>query len=102
MRIFDPSQLPALDHDIQVYSNFLKQLANPSFELLEEWLIYTRYREEVVSLLATLQEFWDSMVLRFPLLFKIATESIWISVTSVDIKHSFSNYKHLLKIGGRD
>ena len=96
VRIFDPRQLPALDHDIQVYSNFLKQLANPSCELLEEWLIYTRYREEAVSSLAALQEFWDSMASRFPLLCKIATESIWMPVTSVDVERSFSNYKHLL------
>ena len=40
VRIFDPRQLPALDHDIQVYSNILKQLANPSCELLEEWLFF--------------------------------------------------------------
>ena len=31
VRIFDPCQLPTtLDRDIQVYSNLLKQLANPS------------------------------------------------------------------------
>ena len=96
VRIIYPCQLPALDHDIQVYSNFLKQLANPSCELLEERLIYTRYQEEAVSSLAALQEFWDSMASRFPLLCKIATESIWMPVTSVDVESSFSNYKHLL------
>ena len=82
MRIFDPRQLPALDHDIQVYSNLLKQLANPSCELLEEWLIYTRYQEEIVSSHAVLQEIRGSMASRFPLLCKIATESIWMPVYS--------------------
>ena len=36
------------------------------------------------------------MASRFPLLCKIATESIWMPVTSVDVERSFSNYKHLL------
>ena len=36
------------------------------------------------------------MASRFPLLCKIATESIWIPVTSVDVERSFSNYKDLL------
>ena len=95
VRIFDPRQLPALDHDIQVYGNFLKQLSNPAQELLEEWLIYTQYTNEGVSSLADL-ELWDSMSSRFPLLARIATESIWMPVTSVDVERSFSNYKYIL------
>jgi len=43
IRIFDPHQLPAVDHDIEAYSSHLKPLANLSSELLEEWLIYTQY-----------------------------------------------------------
>ena len=96
VRIFDPRQLPALGHDIQVYGNFLKQLSNPSQELLEEWLIYTQYTNEGVSSLADLEKFWNSTSLRFPLLARIATESIWMPVTSVDVERSFSNYKHIL------
>ena len=33
---------------------------------------------------------------RFPLLSKIAVYYIWMSVTSVDVERSFSEYKHLL------
>lgn len=96
VRIFDPRQLPALDHDIQIYGTCLQQLSHPSHQLLEEWLIYTQYREEAVLSLANLQEFWDSMSSRFPLLSKIATECIWMPVSSVDVERSFSNYKHLM------
>lgn len=96
VRVFDPRQLPALDHDIQLYGNFVKQLTNPSQELLEEWLIYTQYRSEGVSSLDDLQKFWDSMSSRFPVLARIVAEAIWIPVTSVDVERSFSNYKHIL------
>lgn len=96
VRIFDPRQLPALDHTIQVYGNSIKQLHNPSSALMEEWLIYTQYKSEGISSLDDVQKFWDSMSSRFPLLAKIATESIWTPVTSVDVERSFSNYKHIL------
>ena len=92
VRIFDSRQFPALDHDIQVHSHFLKQLANPSCELLEQWVIYTRYREEATSSLAALQEFWKNMASSFPFLCKITSETIWMPVTSVDVDRSFSNY----------
>ena len=89
VRIFDPRQLPALDHDIQVYGNFLKQLSNPSQELLEEWLIYTQYTNEGVSSLADLEKCWDSMSSRFPLPARITTESIWMPVTSLDVQRTY-------------
>lgn len=96
VRIFDPRQLPALDHDIQIYATCLQQLSHPSQQLMEEWLIYTQYREETALSLKNLQEFWDSMSTRFPLLSKIAIECIWLPVSSVDVERSFSSYKHLL------
>ena len=40
--------------------------------------------------------FWNANKSRFPLLEQIANKVIWIPVTSVDIKRSFSQYKHLL------
>ena len=33
---------------------------------------------------------------RFPVLASIATDAIWMPVTSVDVERSFSQYKHLL------
>ena len=74
----------------------MKQLSNPSQELLEEWLAYTQYRSERVSSLDDVHKFWDSMSLRFPLLAGITAESIRIPVTSVGVERSLSNYKHLL------
>ena len=40
-RIFNPQQLPCLSHDIEEYGRNISALANPSVELVEEWLIYT-------------------------------------------------------------
>ena len=95
VRIFDPRQLPTLQHDIQPYGQHIKQLDKPSHQLLEEWLIYSRYKE-VAPPLAELEAFWTSMTGRFPLLSKIALRSIWMPVTSVSVERSFSQYKHLL------
>ena len=38
VRVFDPRQLPIVDHDIAQY-DLIPGLKNPSPELLEEWLI---------------------------------------------------------------
>jgi len=62
------------------------QLGNPSQELLEEWRIYVQYKSEGVSSLDDLQ---DGMSSRFPLLARVAAESIRIPVTSVDVQRSF-------------
>ena len=40
VRVFDPRQLPTVNHDIAQY-DIIPGLKNPSPELLEEWLIYT-------------------------------------------------------------
>ena len=66
VRIFYSRQLPTLKHDIQPYGQHIKQLDKPSHELLEEWLIYSRYKE-VAPPLAELEAFWTSMAGRFPL-----------------------------------
>ena len=92
IRVFDPRQLPTFGHDIGDYGKLLKQLADPSSELLEEWLIYTRYIEETIGSLNVLQDFWDNMSGRLPLLNKIAVNYIWMPVTSVDVEQSFSEY----------
>ena len=95
-RIFDPQQLPCLTHDIEEYGRGMSALANPSVELMEEWLIYTKYRQDYLPNLVQLPSFWGSMRGRFPLLSHIALDAIWMPVTSVDVERSFSQYKHLL------
>ena len=62
---------------------------------MEEWLI-TKYRQDSLLNLVQLPSFWGSMRGRFPLLSHIASDAIWMPVTSVDVERSFSQYKHLL------
>ena len=94
MRIFDPHQLPTLEKDIQEYGT-IKDLQDPSPALLEEWLIYTQYREELPSPLS-IPKFWEGVKDRFPNIHRIAVDAIWMPVASVDVERSFSQYKHIL------
>ena len=61
-------------------------LANPSTQLSEEWLIYTRWSDALPNPFNML-DFWKGVSERFPL---------WMPVTSVDVERSFSQYKHIL------
>ena len=63
--------------------------------MLEEWLIYTQYHDQLPNPLL-IQKFWEGVRNQFPLLSSIALAAIWIPVTSVDVEHSFSQYKHIL------
>ena len=94
VRIFDPHQLPTLGHDIGDYTA-IKSLQDPSPELLEEWLIYVQYHEDLPNPLS-ISNFWEDMKDRFPNLAAIASHAIWMPVTSVDVERSFSQYKHIL------
>lgn len=96
VRVFDPRQLPCISHDIDEYGSRVKALQNPSTDLMEEWLIYTKFREDNLPILLELPSFWSGMTGRFPLLSSIALDAIWLPVTSVDVERSFSQYKHLL------
>ena len=87
--IFDPRQLPCLTHDIEECGRNMSALANPSVELVEEWLIYTQFRQDSLPNLVQLPSFWGSMGGRFP-------DAIWMPMTSVDVERSFSQYKHSL------
>ena len=94
VRIFDPRQLPTLNHNIGDYTA-IKSLQDPSPELLDEWLIYVQYRDELPNPLH-ISEFWEGMGDRFPNLAAVASHAIWMPVASVDVERSFSQYKHLL------
>lgn len=96
VRIFHPRQLLSLSHDIDTYGTQIPALVNPSTELMEEWLIYTQLRLESLPSLAELPLFWANMQGRFPILTLIASDAIWMPVSSVDVERSFSQYKHLL------
>ena len=94
MRVFDPRQLPTLGNNIEEYGA-IKALQDPLPELLEEWLIYTQYRDELPSPFS-IPAFWKGMKDRFPHLSTIGAAAIWMSVASVDVERSFSQYKHIL------
>ena len=70
-------------------------LQDPSPELLEEWLIYTQYRDELPSP-PSIPEFWEGMKGRFLNLSTIAADAIWMAVASVDVERSFSQYENIL------
>ena len=95
-RVFDPRQLPIVDRDIALYGEAIKMFKDPSAALLEEWLIYTQFRQDALPTSVELPAFWDGMKGRFPLLATIAVDAMWMPVTSVDVERSFSQYKHLL------
>ena len=94
VRVFDPRQLPSVTHEISEYTA-IASLNNPSPELVQEWLIHTQYSETLPTPFS-LPDFWSSVMDRFPLLAAIASEMIWMPVTSVEAERSFSNYKHIL------
>ena len=94
-RVFDPRQLSCISSDIGDYV-IIRGLANPAPELMEEWLIYSRFQPDRYPTLVELPSFWTAMAGRFPLLSEIASDAIWLPVTSVDVERSFSQYKYLL------
>ena len=93
-RIFDTRQLPTLGCDIGNYGA-VTALANPSTQLSEEWLIYTRWSDALPNPFNIL-DFWKGVSERFPALSSIAVDALWMPVTSVDVERSFSQYKHIL------
>ena len=86
VRVFNPLQLPSVTHEISEYTT-IASLNNPSPELLQEWLMYTQY-SEILPTPFSLPDFWSSVKDRFPLLAAIASEMIWMPVTSVEAETS--------------
>ena len=88
-RLLDPRQLSCISHAIDNFKDL------PPFIDLEELQIYEDYQDDLPTLFDC-PAFWNAYKSRFPLLEQIANKVIWMLVTSVDAKHSFSQYKHLL------
>ena len=93
-RIFDPRQLHSVSHDIGDYTA-ITALSNPSTELNEEWLIYTQWKDTLPTPFC-IPKFGSTNKDRFPTLASIASNIIWMPVTSVEVERSFSSYKHIL------
>ena len=96
--MFDPRQLPTLDLSIEKFTA-IKTFQNPSPTLLEEWLIYLKFKEVEVAIPNPLDltAFWESLKGRFPALSKIASEAMLMAVTSVDVERSFSTISAYVK-----
>ena len=89
--VFDPHQLPTVDHDIAQFED-IPGLKILQLSFLRSVLrIYTPFQPSSIPTPKLLPAFWESMRDRFPLL-----AAIWMPVASVDVEYSFSQYKHLL------
>ena len=56
--------------------------------------MYTQYCDELPSPLS-IPEFWEGMKGRFLNPSTIAADAIWMPVASVDVEHSFLQYKYI-------
>ena len=92
-RLFYPRQLHCINHDIDSFAA-IKDLQDPSTDL-KEFQIYVNYQDDLPNAF-NIPSFWNANKSRFPLLWQIANKVIWMPVTSIDAKCSFSHYKHLL------
>ena len=70
-RIIDPHQMPSLPKDISRFST-IHGLNSPSPRLLSEWAIYRSIKQHELPDPFVLQEFWEGMKIRLPLLAEIA------------------------------
>ena len=92
--VFYPRQLPCISHDIDSFAA-IKDLQDPSTDLLEEFQIYMNYQDDLPNPF-NIPAFWNANKSRFPLLEQIANKIIWMPVTCVDAERSFSQYNHLI------
>ena len=67
----------------------------PSADILEEFQIYVNYQNALPNPF-NIPAFWNTNKNLSPLQEQIANKILWMPVTSIDVEHSFSQYKHLL------
>ena len=96
-QIFDPKYIllgPLERRNLRQYS-IIKELADPSDELLGEWSIYCGMQlENLVG--DNLEEYWMNLGDKLPILSKIALDYIWLPVSSCSVERSFSVYNNIL------
>ena len=85
--LFDPKQLTCISYDIDSFAA-IKDLQDPSTDLLEEFEIYVNYQDDLPNPF-NIPAFWNTSKSRFPLLELIANKVVWMPVTSVDAECSF-------------
>ena len=74
----------------------IKELANPSNEILHEWSIYCGMQLENLIGEINLEEYWMNLGDKLPILSKIALDYIWLPVSSCSVERSFSIYNNIL------
>jgi hypothetical protein len=76
--------------------NSIKELANPSDELLNEWSIYCGMELENLVEEIDLEEYWMNLGDKLPIISKIALDYIWLPISSCSVERSFSIYNNIL------
>ena len=79
--MFDPCQLPILEHDIAHYE-VMSWLKSTTTELHEEWLIYMQLQPNSIPTPLVLPSFWECMQNWFPVLTEVALDAMWMPVSS--------------------
>ena len=82
--------------NLRQYS-IIKELADPSDELLGEWSIYCGMQlENLVG--DNLEEYWMNLGNKLPILSKLALalDYIWLPISSCSMERSFSIYNNIL------
>ena len=74
----------------------IKELANPSNEILYEWSIYCGMQLENLIGEINLEEYWMNLGDKLPILSKLALDYIWLLISSCSVERSFSIYNNIL------
>ena len=97
-QIFDPKYIilgPLERRNLCQYS-VIKELADPSDELLCEWSTYCGMQLENIVENINLEKYWMNLGDKLPILSKIALDYIWLPVSSCSVERSFSIYNNIL------
>ena len=98
VQIFDPRYilLGSLERKNLRQYNAIRELANPSDELLYEWSIYCGMELENLVEEIDLEEYWMNLGDKLPILSKVALDYIWLPISSCSVERSFSIYNNIL------
>ena len=97
-QIFDPRFLllgPLERKNLRQYRS-IKELENPSDELLNEWIIYCGMQMDDLIDEIDLNEYWINIQDQLLILSEIALEYIWLPISSCSVERSFSIYNNIL------
>ncbi|GES86793.1 transcription factor E2F6 isoform X1 [Rhizophagus clarus] len=87
--------LQKFNSPLTAFCPIIRELANPSTSLIQEWSIYVNINLNLIEF-SELNEFWDKVSLQLPLLEKIVRNYIWLPISSCAVERSFSAYNKIL------